>query len=234
MNNILKVSKYQIHDFKKSVAIFYAVIVLISFASIVLVSKSPEKVSFGGLESATAIFLFVAGLNCFKSNFKFMLANNVTRKQFYFGNIIALISVAAYMALLDVMLHNVLDSSIPYESVVSQLYKNSSLFAGLIWSFGLNTLFVCLGWFITMLYYRCNKVMKIIVSIAPIPTIALFQYINWISGGLVGRAAADFLNRAMGFTYNNNVYIGALSLLVGAAAIVSICFLPVRNAIAKD
>jgi len=38
----------------------------------------------------------------------------------------------------------------------------------------------------------------------------------------------------MGFAYNNNVYIGALSLIAGAAVIALICFLPLRNAIVKD
>jgi len=233
MNSILKVSKYQIHDFKKSVMIFYSIILLLSLALIVLMSKNPEEVTFGGLEMTTAIFIFVAGLNCFKSNFKFMLANNVSRKRFYIGNIIALVSVAAFMALLDTILHNALSLIFPYENMVFQIYNNNSFFAKFLWSFGLNTLLVCLGWFITMLYYRCNKVMKIIVSIAPIPIIALFQYINRLSGGLVSKAAADLLYKALGLA-NNNAYVGALSFLVGAAVITLICFVPVRNATAKD
>lgn len=234
MNNFFKVFKYQIHDFWKAVIIFYSIIVSILFAITALVSKNTENVSFGGFEIVTAIFLFVAGLNCFKANFKFMLANNVSRKGFYLGNTIALISVAAFMALLDAILNIVVGLNLPYESVVMQLYKNNSFFAGFLWSFGLYSLFVCLGWLITMLYYSCNKLMKTVISIIPILVIALFQYINWISGGLEGRAVADFLNKAMGFAYNNNVYVGALSLFIGAAAIALICFLPLRNAIAKD
>lgn len=234
MNSILKVSKYQIHDFKKSVMIFYSIILLLVFALIVLISKNPENVTFSGLEITTAIFIFVSGLNCFKSNFKFMLSNNVSRKRFYIGNIIALVSVAAFMALVDAILHNALSLFLPYKSMVLQLYNNNSFFGGLLWSFGLNTLLVCLGWFITMLYYRCNKVMKIIVSIAPIPVIALFRYINRLSDGLVSKAVADFLYKALGFAYNNNVYVGALGFLVGAAAITAICFLLIRNTIVKD
>jgi hypothetical protein len=234
MNNFFKVFKYQINDFWKAVIIFYSIIVSILFAITALVSKNTENVSFGGFEIVTAIFLFVAGLNCFKANFKFMLANNVSRKGFYLGNTIALFSVAAFMALLDAILNIVVGLNLPYESVVMQLYKNNSFFAGFLWSFGLYSLFVCLGWLITMLYYSCNKLMKTVISIIPILVIALFQYINWISGGLEGRAVADFLNKAMGFAYNNNVYVGALSLFIGADAIALICFLPLRNAIAKD
>lgn len=234
MNSIFKVSKYQIHDFKKPIMIFYFIILLVSFTAIFAASKYPGEVSLGGLEIASAIFIFVSGLNCFKSNFKFMLANNVSRKRFYLGNIIALVSIAAFMALLDAILNNAFRLIFPYKSVVLQLYKNNSFFAGFLWSFSLNTLFVCLGWFITMLYYRCGKVMKIIISIAPIPLIVLFQYIDKISGGLIGRAIADFLHKTMGFAYNNNVYICVLSFLVGAVVITAISFLLIRNAIAKD
>jgi len=234
MNNISKVFRYQIYDFWKAVIIFYSIIISISFAITVLASKNTGNVSFGGLGMTTVIFLFVAGLNCFKANFKFMLANNVSRKKFYLGTIIALAAVAAFMALFDEILNYVLTSNIPYESVVMQLYKNDSFLAGFLWSFGLYSLFLCLGWFITMLYYRCNKLMKTVISIIPILIIALLQYIDWISEGSVGRVVIGFLNKAMGFAHNNNVYVGALSLFIGTAAIALICFLPLRNAIAKD
>lgn len=238
MNNIYKVFKFQIHDFWKAVLIFYLIIILITSALTVTVSVNTEKISFGGLEMATVIFLFIAGLNCFKSNFKFMLANNVSRKGFYIGNLIALVTVSAFMALADailnVILDNVLVSNVPYESVVMQLYGNNSFFAGFLWCFALNTLAVCFGWFVTMLYYRCSSIMKIVVSFLPILALTLFLYIDEISGGLVGRAVVDFLNKSMGFAYNNNVYIGALSIIIGSVVIALICFLPLRNAIAKD
>ena len=218
--------------------IFYLIIILITSAITVTVSVNEENISLGGMEVETVIFLFVAGLNCFKSNFKFMLANNVSRKGFYIGNIIALVAVSAFMALVDavlnVILNNVLVSNIPYESVVMQLYGNNSFFAGFLWRFGLNTWAVCFGWFVTMLYYRCNTIMKIVVSFLPVLSLTILYYIDKISGGLAGRAVTNLLSRSMGFAYNNNVYIGALSLIIGAALIVLICFFPLRKAIAKD
>ena len=89
---------------------------------------------------------------------------------------------------------------------------------------------------ITLLNLMTNRIFPTEgdVLIVPILVIALFQYTDWISGGLEGRTVTDFLNKAMGFAYNNNVYVGALSLFIGAAAIALICFLPLRNAIAKD
>ncbi|MBU5675122.1 hypothetical protein KQI88_01660 [Alkaliphilus sp. MSJ-5] len=234
MNSILKVTKYQLHDFKKSVAIFYTVIFLLS--SVIGISIDKITGTFGGFGLTTAIFIFIAGLNCFKSNFKFMMANNVSRKRFYYGNIIALVIIAAFMALVDSILSYVLNLIIPYESVIVQLYnkKNFIFFDEFLWSFGLYTLFVCLGWLITMLYYRCNKIMKTIISIIPIPIIILLQYVEQESGGAVGRTIMGFLDKALGFAYNNNTYIGTLSFLAGTAALLPICFLLIRKAPIKD
>jgi hypothetical protein len=187
MNNIYKVFKYQIHDFWKAVLVFCFINILITSSISATVAINGESISFGGLEMATVIFLFVAGLNCFKSNFKFMLANNVSRKGFYFGNAIALVTVSAFMALVDAILNvifnNVFVLNIPYEGVVMQLYRNNSFFAGFLWCFGLNTFAVCFGWFITMLYYRCNSIMKIVVSFLPVLSLTilyLYQLIELV------------------------------------------------------
>lgn len=234
MNSILKVTKYQIHDFKKSIAIFYTVIFLLLSVIGISITRMSGEVTFAGFGLTTAVFIFIAGLNCFKLNFKFMMANNVSRKRFYYGNIIALVIIAAFMALVDSILGYVLNLIIPYESVIVQLYNKKIFLDEFLWSFGLYTLFICLGWLITMLYYRCNKIMKTIISIIPIPIIILLQYIEQESGGVVGRTIMGFLDKALGFAYNNNTYIGTLSFFAGTAVLLPICFLLIRKAPIKD
>jgi hypothetical protein len=232
MNSILRVAKYQLYDFMKAVKVFYAIILLISLTLVILLSKNLEEVSFGGLGMTTAIFIFIAGLNCFTSNFKFMLANNVTRKRFYIGNIIALASVAAFMALIDTILSNILRMNFPYESIVTQLYKNNSLFPEFLWASSFYTLNVYFGWLVTMVYYRSNKIMKTVISILPILIIITFNYFDYVSGKAGSVAITGFLIKAMGLS-TGNVYAGSLSLLIGAAAIAGICFALVRKAIIK-
>ncbi len=234
MNTAFKVTKYQLYYSYKGVMAFYAIIFLIASATAVLSIKASGKVTFGGLGAATVIFLFIAGLDWFKSSFKFTMANNVPRREFYYGTMAAFVILAAFMALVDTVLSGILSLIISYESLVVQLYGSSTYLAGLLWSFGLYTLFVCLGWFITMIYYRANKLMKIIITIIPFVTGILFGYIERQTGGVMSRAILDFIGRAMGFAYNNNTYMATFSFLAAAAVLLSFCFLLIRRVPVKD
>lgn len=186
----------------------------------------------GGFGMTTAIFIFIAGLNCFKINFKFSRANNVSRKNFYYGTILALLILAALLAVIDTILSGILSTTlnISYVSLHEQLYGFSSPLAEFIWSFGLYTLFVNLGWLITMIYYRSNVLIKVVVSISPIIFVIFFQFLNEMVNGVLGRAVFDFFNYAFGFYYNNNSLIGGVSFIIGSILVIAFCYLLIPRA----
>jgi hypothetical protein len=82
MGTTLKVTKYQLYSFYKAVLVFYIIILMVSLGTIALAVKATEEVSFGGLGTATIIFISIAGMDCFKTGFKFMMANNVSRRRY--------------------------------------------------------------------------------------------------------------------------------------------------------
>ena len=237
MNNILKVSKYQLLDFKKAMIIYYAIILAISAAMIILyltfIDSSDTNVNFGGFGTSALIFMFISGLNCFKSNFKFMQANNVSRKRFFLANILTLLSASAFMALIDMALSNVLNKVIPYESVFEQIYQKYFVFADFTWSLALFAFAASLGWFITMLYYKCSKLMKTIVSLSPIFIIAIIITLSSLTNGAVGRGILKFFTVTLGLT-NNNSYIAVLSFFAGFAAMLALCWLMLRRMAIKE
>ena len=237
MNNTLKVSKYLFHDFKKALVIFYGIIFAISILMIALylnvISKVEGNVSIGGFGFSAFIFLFVSGLNCFKINFKFLQANNISRRTFFVANIITLISISAFMALVDTIITKVLKLIMPYESVVEQLYKNEVFFTNVIWSFALFALVASAGWCITMLYYRCNNLMKTLISFAPVLIFILLVMLNNLVNGAMGIAIIKFFTVVLGFT-SNNPYIAALSFFIACAGIFGLCYLLIRKIAIKD
>lgn len=237
MNNTLKVSKYLFRDFKKALVIFYgiifAIMILMAALYFSIINQDSGEVSFGGFGFSTFIFIFVAGLNCFKANFKFLQANNISRKRFYYANIITLISISALMALIDTTLTKVLILIMPYENMVEQLYKSNFFFSSFMWSFALFALAASTGWFITMLYYRCDKLMKTVISFAPVLVIILFFMINNLTKGAVGIAVIKFLTMALGFN-NNNPYTAALTFFIAAAGALGLCYLLIRKITIKD
>lgn len=238
MEHTLKVSKYIFQDFKKALIIYYGIIIgifmLMLFSYMRFSSgQSGDDINFGGFGVSTVIFMFVSGLNCFKANFKFMQANNISRKRFYSGTIIALISVAAFMAFVDVVLNNVFNQIIPYEGVFEQLYRNGNYFADFVWSFALMVLAVSAGLFITLLYYKCNKLMKVMISFIPVVLFILLALFNNLTKGAVAYGVVNFFTAVLGFE-NYNPYIAVLSFFIASAGVLALSYGLIRRMPIKD
>jgi hypothetical protein len=237
MNNTLKVSKYLFQDFKKAMQIFYAIIFAIAILLVMLnmriIDQGTTRANFGGFGFAAVIFLFISGLNCFTINFKFLQANNISRKRFYYANILTLTSVSAFMALIDTVMTQVLKSVLPYNSLFEQLYKGDFFFADFMWSFALFILNASMGWCIIMLYYKCNKLLRTVISLAPILIIILLIMLNNVVMGAIGEAIIEFLTVALGFS-NNNPYMAVLSFFIATAGVFGLCYLLIRRMPIKE
>ncbi|MGI6113862.1 MAG: hypothetical protein ACOYEJ_07040 [Mahellales bacterium] len=238
MNNILKVIKYQLRDFRISLIVFYGIVLAIiviggvSYSN--LSNDTNVSVSFSGFGMAAVIFIFVAGLNCFRDSFKFIQANNVSRKSFFMGNGITIISVAALMAIVEAILDSTLKHFFPYQGLFQQLYKSNSMVADFLWSFGLYAFAVSLGWFITMVYYRSSKLIKTIVSLIPAFIIILLVVINNLTAGALGRGMVNLLAAALGFGNDFNAYMAVLSFWAATAVLLGLSFLLIRRMPVKD
>jgi len=224
MKDLLKVSRYQLFDFKKPIIIYYLVIgVLIMFAVILIT----DDMMVGGFGSVTVVFLFIAGLNCFRSNFKFMQAFNVSRKRFFFGSIIAFVFVSLAMALIDIALNYLLPYLFPYEGFYYTLFNNHYFYNDLIWSFLLYLLSLNVGFFITMLYYKCSRLMKIVISLSPIYYIIILSLASNLLSEKFIRNLEKGLNFMLGISTNS--YMAVLSFLIGISFMTGINYLLIRK-----
>lgn len=228
MNKVLAISKYQLKDLGKSMMVFYiALMSLTIFFSYVFMSEVSDhsgNFSVGGFGGTTTVFIFIAGLNCFKANFKFFKANNISAKFIYIGTLSALFILALTMSIIDTIINEVLTSIINYESLHFQLYQYRSFISELVWSLGLYTLFAFLGWMITMIYYRSNTMLKIIISVCPWILLMIFARGPWIN------VIVNFLNHILGFSYGNNAFIGAVSFITGSVLVALLCYLLIYRA----
>jgi len=233
MNNTWKVSKYVFHDYKKSMLVYYGVIlgifILMTAAYLKISAEPNSRIEFSGFGFSAVVFLFISGLNSFKAYFKFMQANNVSRKRFFLGTMVILILMAALMASVDAVCNVVFKQLIPYEGLFTQVFKMQSFFTDILWSFSLMAFAVSSGWFITMLYYRCNKVMKLVVSFAPVFTFILLGIIDRLSMGIVQRVVKLFLAVVLGSPYLSIVYY----LLCSVVAF-GLCYILIRRMPIKD
>ncbi len=234
MNTSLKVAKYQLMDFKKSVLVYYSVVIaLLLVIPFMLNQINGTTINFNG-GGGSAIMVFVIGLNSFKSSFKFMQANNISRKKFFMGNIISLVTLCGIMASIDYLLGTVLNSLTPYESIFHQIYLQNRFLDKLLWSFTILTLFAVIGWTINMFYYRSNKYMKIMISIAPVFLIMFISYLNRFTDGELIRSISRFLLSAFGVSGVLNPYMAVLSFIVATVGISGLIYLLIYKAPIKD
>lgn len=207
---IKSVFKYSVANMIKSIGAFYGIFISVCILLIFLANSSGGTVSSSGVELSSAIFIFIAGLNSFKENFYFMKSNNVSRRDFLYGTILSMIPIAFVMSLIDVIINRIqnifISSPTNYDMIYGNMRTlgimteankgiwvqnnsietllNTFLFQGAVYVFSF-----ALGFVITILYYKSNKLTKVIISVAPVALILLLNliidiYPSVLSGGI--------------------------------------------------
>lgn len=247
--------KYHLRDYRHVVLIMYLcvyIVILLTFVS--YYSKDWFHVSSSsGLELITAVTILVVGMNTFKENFKFFSVNGVSRKTQSCSTVCALGILSAVFAFIDTINFVILTHVPNYSSLFAQSYaqrynftlgsalSNSSaptaqmLLENFLWLIFLYFLLSMIGLFITTLYYRMNKGLKIAVSIA-VPTLLINgfgQLDSYVFGGKMAAFIKSFFNAAMGFSNGGNPYIAMFSMFVSAAFFAALSFLLARKASIK-
>lgn len=240
MENIFKVTKYQLMFFKIQTAICFSVIAFNILISVVVgylidAQNAGSRSSAGSTDIIALTWIFILGLCCFKPSFKFLLANGVSRKRFFWGNIYCLAIVAGLWAVILTLLCVLARMFTRITVLYELLYENLNPIHAVVWTFAALFLLAVLGWCINMLYYRSTKRLKYAVTLAPFVLYGLLTVINQATGGILLRSISQFLIAAMGFSAGaRSSYIGALTMLLFAAVICSLNFLLLRKAQLKD
>lgn len=232
-------SKYFFSDMKYPVLIFYLSITFLT----VLFSASTDdgNSSFNGTEMMSAIFLFIVGLNSFKKNYLFLLSNGVPRRTQFKSFFLAAITVTVGMAIIDRALGAIFNRLINFNSLFDMIYQDKTQSTGniiisLLWSITLYMGAITLGYFITLAYYRMDKIQKICVSVGvPVFFTMVLPYItynfcstatvNWVYNGI---------NTMLGVTGSFGP-ISAVAVFLACTILLSVLsYLLIRRAPVKD
>lgn len=165
--------RFYLRDFKRPVIIFYGILMALFAFQLAISALLKESASSGGMEFASTIFLFVVGLNSFKSPFRLFLQNGLSRKTLFAGFVAGLCLLAAAMTLFDLAFgwfRNLFGTyTSTYMERFDRLYRDVGALRALLdeslWSFLSYVTAGMTGFFITSLYYHMNKALKLTVSI---------------------------------------------------------------------
>jgi hypothetical protein len=172
------------------------------------------------------IFALVTGIALFLTNFKVMLVSGVSRKTFWLASLPAAALLAATLAffnLLVVAIHGLWWPLV----LISEL-----IFPGLGWiglfliQFARNLMSLVLGWFIVLAYYRSSRLMKWVISLAPVALISLLLTANAQTQGDTGAGLQTLWQAAM----RSSPAAAALTMLFTAAVVYGLVYLLLRRA----
>lgn len=242
--------KYQIDEYKKSVMLYYLIVILVIlfFAVSVNFTSNNHFSSQGGIEGATVIFIFVAGLNSFKETFLMLLQNGVSRKTMFFGRLAATGILCGGMMVIDRLILAIIGVIVgdSQSFSISGLYEE--FFQGRIESLGflqknleaiLFTLCCyfmafALGYFITTAYYRMNKLLKIVVSVG-VP-VSLFFILPLVDSTITNGRIARFIGYMIRTVYGlgkDHPYNFMISSLVTMIVLFGLSWILIRRAVDK-
>lgn len=217
--------KYQLHDSKMGIVIYYIVIVgimCIFFASSYFTNIDQYSSSkFSGIEMITATFLFVLGLNSYKENLSLFLQNGIPRLLNWKGQLAIIGIISVGMAMIDrtlIIIGHFISTFINntrFESMADRMFGDILSGRGIngpIRGVALFFLMVLInmaafsaGYFITILYYRLNKAGKILffVGLYGVPFVVYPLVNELLLKGALSNVFYYLYDFAMGYTNRN-------------------------------
>lgn len=229
--------KYQLKYFSFFTGLLFLVILgnlLITSLVMVFVTKSgTEPMIIGQIDVQAFAMIIVLGLLSFRTSFRFLLANGFSRKLFFRINFAALTVAAAAWTGIIMLIAAAYKAFVPYRLLFSLMYKDAA--GAPAWIFAELLFTAVLGWTISMVYYRCNNLGRVLVSMAPFVLATLIVFIDSRIGWTISRGLGGFFTAALGISAAApQPYRGALTMLLGAVLLSGCAFLLLRRAQIKD
>ncbi len=157
--------RYQLKDCKNGMIIFYIVIASIFAITLILNALLQESdTNMSGMEMGSFVFLFVLGLNGFKSSFRLFLQNGLSRKTLLVGFVLNALCISFLMSIIDGLLPLIFSGNLLYTPLYKNLYNKLDL-VRIPWCMAAYFASMCCGFFLSSLYYRMNTWLKVLFSV---------------------------------------------------------------------
>ncbi|NLO39340.1 MAG: hypothetical protein GX115_07720 [Ruminiclostridium sp.] len=253
--NLKAALKYQLHESKKAVLIYYLQVVIIFLCIVALFYLVPGKNvlsgNINGFEVASMIFIFIAGLNSFRETFCLFIQNSISRRTMFISRMLSAAIMSVAMACIDRILMffgkllQPLNQSFSITSLFQMIYHNKAgyktgsllvLFSELIFTAFLYFAAWMFGYFITISFYRLNKYGKIAISVGvPVSLFIVLPILDeLVFNEAIGLFFGKLLSFAFGFSNKANPLIGMITLLLISGILAAFVWLMTRRVSVKD
>lgn len=237
---IRQAMRYHFMDSFNGTSLFYMILMLIyAVALIPALLFSQVDFSTSGAETSAMIFIFVAGLNSFKPNFRMFLQNGVSRRTHMAGFHLNLLAICLFMALMDILFPLLFAGPLHMRGELFELYGVQAWHPlSILLRIALYLMLGELGMLVTCLYYRMSKPGKLLFSIgvptlliivlplvgALFPALRLFERLGQMVGWYLGYMGAAtplgaMVRCTMHLVLTGAIWVGCSWLLVRRATL---------------
>lgn len=240
--------RYYLREFGRASLIYYGIVVLLFLATLIVSRALGEhNITVNGMDTASLIFVFVLGLNAFKSEFGLFVQNGISRRTLWVDFLLSAGVLCLAMALIDSCYPLIFGRSLQYDSLFGTLYNRIPSFASgaaaahggfvaVLWLVLAYLSAISFGFFITTLFYRMSKPLKVIVSVGvPVLLFVVMPIIEvFVPSFTLFTTLIRFYSWAMGLGILETFPLRAIaSMGVFTAAMAALGFLLIRRVTLK-
>lgn len=238
--------RYMCHDMKKSITIFYLILLSVYLTSYVLnTTLNDVYLSMNGSVSSL-VYALIVGIVVVKEPLLMVLQNGVSRKTYWFSTLATFGLSAAVIAVAETTLTTISgfveSETFSLESIHSMVYSKRSAELGwlgeslesLLLLFVLTFMLFAIGYFIGALFYRMSKTIRLVVSIgSPVLLFFVLPLVESVyTKGAIMRFVAKIGIAAIGYK-TQNPYTFMLSGALVSAVMMGLSWLLIRRAIER-
>lgn len=191
---IKQMFRWTLEDCRYPLIILYSILMVLYTGFSILTFLLGGDVSFGSLSYSSTIMLFVLGITFCREGLRFSLANGISRRTFFISFLLSMSLLSAIVMLLNSLFTLIFSNFLNMQAELFALlypgyWKTGNhvmdFLSNGFWTFLLSMLFIILGFFISGVYYRLNRITRILVSvivpaffILVLPTVLLIMPVN--------------------------------------------------------
>lgn len=227
----LPVFKYRMRDCINSSLIIIAVMIALSLlVQFGIMSFGEFTAGESGFEESTStmnftlpyvIFMFVLGIVTVREDVRIGIQNGASRNTSFLANVAAIIVTSALISVSSMVLYaawNALDTGVVMIDFYAMMYLGSyspttagNLLMSTIMTFFFSLSMAAVGSFLSLMYWRLNKIGKWVVSIGIGAAFVLIINVG-VSVAGIGNAIADFFHFVVGTPWHLNGFFAVLAV----------------------
>jgi hypothetical protein len=232
---------------------FAAIAVVASIFTAVQSDDQQMNIVYSNFELGSIIAVFMTSLFAYKESFRFSTANGISRRSHFAATLLAIGILSVVFSLIDTMISSISIAFSSYRPLYLEIFgsrygvadwpaKLTSNFPNIVqiqlenflWSIFFHLFFAILAFFITVIFYRLNKVLKIVLIVSPsflLNGISAFDI--YVCNGKIGAFFAWLIPYVFGNSTYNNPYLSILRIFAITVLFAAIAWMFARKSIVK-